>query len=119
DYAEVSTHPPVTEAGPPEAPIPRPDSMGTPDWVLEQTVVLPINNPDAAEAIIRRHGGELAAVILEPIIGAGGVIPATVEFLQPLRGVTRELAVLLIFHEVIPLRVAPRGAPPRYSLPPD
>src|SRR2546422_160973 len=71
DYAEVSTHPLVSEAGPPEAPIPRPDSMGTPDWVLEQTVVLPFNRPDAAEAIIRRHGGELPAVILEPIIGAG------------------------------------------------
>src|SRR2546428_11215689 len=49
DYAEVSTHPLVSEAGPPEAPIPRPDSMGTPDWVLEQTVVLPFNRPDAAE----------------------------------------------------------------------
>src|SRR5438552_15162105 len=110
DYAEVSTHPAVAEAGSPDAPIARPDSMGTPDWALEQTVVLPFNIPDAAEAIIRREAGELAAVILEPIIGAGGVIPATVEFLERLRSVTRELAVLLIFDEVISFRVAPGGA---------
>ena len=93
--------------------------MGTPDWALEQTVVLPFNNPDAAEAIIRREAGELAAVILEPIIGAGGVIPATVEFLERLRNVTRELAVLLIFDEVISFRVAPGGAQQLYGVTPD
>ena len=119
DYAEVSTHPALSEAGPPEAPIARPDSMGTPAWALEQTVVLPFNNPDAAEAIIRRESGELAAVILEPIIGAGGVIPATVEFLERLRNVTRELAILLIFDEVISFRVAPGGAQQLYGVTPD
>src|SRR5207248_8626352 len=80
DYAEVSTHPDVSEAGPSDAPIPRPDSSGTPDWALENTVVLPFNNAGACEAIIRREAGRLAAVILEPIIGAGGVIPASLDF---------------------------------------
>src|SRR5713101_2050591 len=101
DYAEVSTHPVVSEAGAPDAPIARPDSMGTPEWVLAQTVVLPFNNPDAADALIRREGRQLAAVILEPIIGAGGVIAATAEYLERLRSVTKELAILLIFDEVI------------------
>src|SRR2546430_7595236 len=63
DYAEVSTHPVLSDAGPPDAPIPRPDSRGTPEWVLENTVVLPFNNADAAETIIRREGSDLAAVI--------------------------------------------------------
>src|SRR5690348_9254396 len=85
DYAEVSTHPALSEAGPADAPIARPDSAGTPGWVLDQTVVLPFNNPDAAEAILRREAAAVAAVILEPVIGAGGVIPATVEFLERLR----------------------------------
>lgn len=119
DYAEVSTHPDVAEAGPPDAPIPRPDSIGTPDWALEHTVVLPFNNADAAEAIIRREGGQLAAVILEPIIGAGGVIAATLEYLERLRSVTREFAILLIFDEVISFRVAPGGAQQLYGVTPD
>jgi glutamate-1-semialdehyde 2,1-aminomutase len=119
DYAEVSTHPDMAEAGRPDAPIARPDSIGTPDWALEQTVVLPFNNADAAEAIIRREGGQLAAVILEPIIGAGGVIASTVEYLDRLRSVTRELAILLIFDEVISLRVAPGGAQQLYGVTPD
>jgi glutamate-1-semialdehyde 2,1-aminomutase len=119
DYAEVSTHPVVSEAGSPDAPVARPDSIGTPEWVLGQTVVLPFNNPDAAEAIIRREGSELAAVILEPIIGAGGVIAATVEFLERLRRVTRDLGVLLIFDEVISFRVAPGGAQQLYGVTPD
>jgi glutamate-1-semialdehyde 2,1-aminomutase len=119
DHAEVSTHPVVSEAGPADAPIPRPDSMGTPAWALAETVVLPFNNPDAAEAIIRRHAGQVAGVILEPIIGAGGVIPATVEFLQRLRQVTEELGILLIFDEVISFRVAPGGAQQLYGVTPD
>jgi glutamate-1-semialdehyde 2,1-aminomutase len=119
DYAEVSTHPAPLEAGPADAPIARPDSMGTPKWALEQTVVLPFNNADAAERIIRREAAELAAVILEPIIGAGGVIPATPDFLQRMRGITNELGVLLIFDEVISLRVAPGGAQQLYGITPD
>src|SRR6266478_534096 len=75
DYAEVSTHPVVDDAGPADAPVAVPDSIGTPGWALENIVVLPFNDADAAEAIIRRNAASLAAVILEPIIGAGGVIP--------------------------------------------
>ncbi|HKW60496.1 MAG TPA: aspartate aminotransferase family protein [Candidatus Dormibacteraeota bacterium] len=119
DYAEVSTHPAVAEAGPAEEPLARPDSMGTPDWALEHVIVLPFNKPDAAELIIRRHAAQLAAVILEPIIGAGGVIAATPEFLRRLRDVTRELGILLIFDEVISFRVAPGGAQQLYGVTPD
>ena len=119
DYAEVSTHPVVADAGPPEAPIAQPDSIGTPEWALEQVVVLPYNDPDAAEAIIRSEAAALAAVILEPIIGAGGVIAATPEFLQRLRTVTKELGILLIFDEVISFRVGRGGAQEMYGVTPD
>jgi glutamate-1-semialdehyde 2,1-aminomutase len=119
DYAEVSTHPAVAEAGSAEEPIAQRDSIGTPAWALEDVVVLPFNNPDAAERIIRREAADLAAVILEPIIGAGGVIAATPEFLNRLREVTSELGILLIFDEVISFRVAPGGAQQLYGLKPD
>jgi glutamate-1-semialdehyde 2,1-aminomutase len=119
DHAEVSSHPVPAEAGPADRPLARPDSIGTPAWALEQTVVLPFNDPDAAERILRQEGGQVAAVILEPIIGAGGVIAATTEFLQCLRRVTSELGMLLIFDEVISLRVAPGGAQQLYGVTPD
>src|SRR6266700_2046101 len=119
DYAEVSTHPDVSEAGPDDRPLARPDSIGTPDWAIDRTVVLPFNHPDAAERILREEGRDIAAVILEPIIGAGGVIAATPEFLQRLRRVTLELGILLIFDEVISLRVAPGGAQELYGVTPD
>jgi glutamate-1-semialdehyde 2,1-aminomutase len=119
DYAEVSTHPAPMEAGASDRPIARPDSIGTPQWALRDTVVLPFNNPEAAERILREEAGQVAAVILEPIIGAGGVIAATHEFLERLRSVTRELGMLLIFDEVISLRVAPGGAQQLYGITPD
>jgi glutamate-1-semialdehyde 2,1-aminomutase len=119
DYAEVSTHPLADDAGPGDKPVARPDSIGTPSWVLESTVILPFNNPDAAERILRQQGASVAAVILEPIIGAGGVIAATQDFLDRLRSVTLELGILLIFDEVISLRVAPGGAQQLYGVTPD
>jgi glutamate-1-semialdehyde 2,1-aminomutase len=119
DYAEVSGHPDPADAGPADRPRARPDSIGTPAWALEQVVVLPYNNPDAAELILREEGSEVAAVILEPVIGAGGVIAATPEFLQRLRSVTSELGMLLIFDEVISLRVAPGGAQELFGVTPD
>jgi glutamate-1-semialdehyde 2,1-aminomutase len=119
DYAEVSTHPAAGEGGPADEPEPVADSLGTPAWAIEEVVVLPFNHPDAAERIIRREGSALAAVIVEPIIGAGGVIAATPEFLGRLRDVTRELGILLIFDEVISFRVAPGGAQQTYGVTPD
>lgn len=119
DYAEVSTHPAPMEAGASDRPIARPDSIGTPQWALRDTVVLPFNNPAAAERVLREEAGQVAAVILEPIIGAGGVIASTHEFLERLRSVTRELGMLLIFDEVISLRVAPGGAQQLYGITPD
>src|SRR5947209_6252351 len=119
DYAEVSTHPDVDEAGPADRPVAQPDSIGTPAWALDQVVVLPFNQPDAAERILRENAAQLAGVILEPIIGAGGVIAATPDFLQRLRSVTSELRMLLIFDEVISLRVAPGGAQQLYGVTPD
>jgi glutamate-1-semialdehyde 2,1-aminomutase len=119
DFAEVSTHPAPAEAGPADRPLATPDSIGTLQSALEGTVVLPFNSPDAAERILREESANVAAVILEPIIGAGGVIAATDAFIQRLRAVTRELGMLLIFDEVISLRVAPGGAQQLYGVTPD
>ncbi|HZU18190.1 MAG TPA: aspartate aminotransferase family protein [Candidatus Dormibacteraeota bacterium] len=118
DLAEVSAHPDPDLAGPPDTPLPVPDSPGTPPWAVEATVVLPYNAPDAAERILRAHADELAGVIVEPVIGRP-VIPAEPEFLERLRRVTRELGMLLIFDEVISLRLAPGGAQSALGVIPD
>jgi glutamate-1-semialdehyde 2,1-aminomutase len=119
DFAEVSTKPDLEVAGPATAPYPVADSAGTPLVALAETIVLPYNDLGSVEQILREHRRELAAVIVEPVIGAGGVIPAERDFLEGLRSLTRELGILLIFDEVISLRIAPGGAQDYYGVMPD
>ncbi len=67
------------------------------------------NDTEGAEEVIRNAGDELAAVIVEPILGAGGNIPGNRKFLEMLRQVTREVGALLIFDEVKTARIGPAG----------
>ena len=119
DFAEVSTRPNLDQAGPAVAPLPVADSIGTPSAALRETIVLPFNDPENVARILRRHHRELAGVIVEPFLGAGGVIPADPGFLTSLRALTQELGLLLIFDEVISLRIAPGGAQEYYGVTPD
>jgi glutamate-1-semialdehyde 2,1-aminomutase len=67
------------------------------------------NDIAGSAALIREHAQELAAVIVEPMMGGGGCIPASHEFLLMLRQSTRETGSLLIFDEVITSRLAYSG----------
>lgn len=67
------------------------------------------NDTEGTEAIIRQIGEELAAVIVEPILGAGGNIPGNREFMEMLRRATRDVGALLIFDEVKTARIGPGG----------
>lgn len=119
DYAEVSTKPDLAKAGPATAPFPVADSIGTPAAALEDTLVMPFNDAASVERLLTAHQGEVAAVIVEPVLGAGGVIPAEPQFLKALRALTQELGILLIFDEVISLRIAPGGAQEYFDVTPD
>ena len=119
DFAEVSTKPDLGLAGLSTSPRPVPDSAGTPQVVVADTVILPYNDLPSVERILRRHGKDVAGVIVEPVIGAGGVIPGEPGFLRGLRDLTRELGMILIFDEVISLRIAPGGAQEHYGVTPD
>jgi glutamate-1-semialdehyde 2,1-aminomutase len=71
---------------------------------------LPFNHPAAFNKILR-HADQLAGVIIEPVQGAAGTIPADREFLIELRRITRQIGAFLIFDEVITgFRLAPGGA---------
>jgi glutamate-1-semialdehyde 2,1-aminomutase len=103
-------------AGPPEAPLGVADSAGIPEATVANTRLLPFNHPAAIDAIAA-GAHELAAVIVEPVQGAAGSIPAQPAFLQALREVTARHGVLLIFDEVITgFRLALGGAQERYGI---
>jgi glutamate-1-semialdehyde 2,1-aminomutase len=119
ELAEVSLVPRPDQCGPLDAPNPVPIDASIPDSVLGDVVICPYNEPELARALIRAHAGELAAVIVEPVLGSMGMIPATTEFLRALREATTQHDVLLIFDEVITLRVADGGAQALHGVIPD
>jgi glutamate-1-semialdehyde 2,1-aminomutase len=111
--------PTPTLSGPVEDPGAVPESPGLAEGAWKDTIVLPYNHPAALEKI-RRHASRLAGVIIEPVLGAGGTIPASREFLAELRRITHEIGAFLIFDEVITgFRMAPGGAQEFYGVIPD
>ena len=92
---------------------------GLAEGVLDSVVVLPFNETGPAREILEQHKSDLAAVIVEPMLGSVGMLPATHEFLTMLREFTAENGVVLIFDEVISYRVAPGGAQEYYEITPD
>ncbi|MFC1885475.1 aspartate aminotransferase family protein [Thermodesulfobacteriota bacterium] len=118
DEALVSYHPDPAKAGPAEAPwsVTEP---GVSKRAAEEVVVLPFNNSDAVEQIVKREKDDLACVIVEPMMGSAGIIPAKEGFLADLRKITLENDVLLIFDEVQTFRHSWGGAQEVYNIRPD
>jgi glutamate-1-semialdehyde 2,1-aminomutase len=92
---------------------------GSPVNAPYEAIVLDYNDVEGARASIREHADRLAAVVVEPVLGSGGVIPATREFLQALQEEARAHGVLLILDEVMTSRLSPSGAAPLFGLTPD
>ena len=101
----------------------RPDSVaateGLGDGTLDQVVVMPFNETAVARKILEEHKDELAAVIIEPMLGSVGMLPATTEYLSMLREFTRDNGIILIFDEVISYRASWGGAQEYYGITPD
>ena len=94
-------------------------AAGTPINAPFPFVVGRYNDAEGATRLIAEHARELAAVIVEPLQGAGGVIPGEHDFLQVLRDATHEHDVLLIFDEVMTSRLAMGGLQEVFGLTPD
>lgn len=77
------------------------------------------NDIEGTRAVLREHAADLAAVIVEPVMGAGGAIPGTREFLAMLREETERLGALLIFDEVMTSRLGPGGVQGLLNIRPD
>jgi glutamate-1-semialdehyde 2,1-aminomutase len=97
-----------------------PGSPGVPEGTVADTLLAPFNDLDAARSAVMRHGGDLAAVIVEPVAGNMGCVLPREGFLAGLRALTRELGALLIFDEVITgFRLGRGGAQARLGVTPD
>jgi len=117
DDVLVSYRPPLKLAGPETSPNPVPDSGGL---RVKDTLVIPFNNEEVAEKIIKKNKEEVAALIMEPIMFNIGCALPKDGYLKAIREITEENDVLLIFDEVrTGFRVAPGGAQQYYGVIPD
>lgn len=119
DDVMVSIQPSAEEAGPSSSPRASPHTQGLPSGILEQISILPFNDSEGASRILESCGRELAAVIVEPVLGSAGMIPAERSYLEMLRAITRRLGIVLIFDEVVSFRVAFGGAQEHFEVLPD
>jgi glutamate-1-semialdehyde 2,1-aminomutase len=98
----------------------RPDSAGIPQAFADQTIVLPFNNIEAVRAAFAKNRGEIAGVILEPILANAGLFLPRENFLHDLHSECSANDAVLIFDEVMTgFRVARGGAQQLYGVRPD
>ncbi len=118
EYVSVSVRPTADKLHP-KGPTAIPEYPGQPPGVSQDVIVMPFNDLESSNRIIRDHAHELACVIMEPIASALGYLPAEPDFLKGIRDITEELGILLIFDEVQSFRAASGGAQQIYDVTPD
>ena len=97
-----------------------PNSPGVPKALADLTLTLPYNDFDAATALFDACGGDIAAMIIEPVVGNANCLPPRDGYLQHLRALCTRHGALLVFDEVMTgFRVALGGAQARYGVAPD
>ena len=97
-----------------------PDSMGIPEAFAELVIVVPFNNVEALEYVVRKKEGKIAAIIMEPVSFNCGCYPAKKEYLERVREICDDQGIVLIFDEVISgFRMRPGSAQSYYNVIPD
>jgi len=110
----------LAKAGSGVATLNLPDSAGVPEEFVALTLTLPYNDLGAVKETFVERGSEIAAVIVEPVVGNMGCVLPAEGFLEGLRRVTNPAGTLLIFDEVITgFRLAGGGAQERFQVRPD
>jgi glutamate-1-semialdehyde 2,1-aminomutase len=111
---------PADQLGPKENPARFPDSAGIPDSVFDDVVLAPWNDLETLEAILRRHGRDLAAIITEPIMANMGCILPGEGYLERVCVLAHSYGALFILDEVVTgFRYAPGGCQQHFGLKPD
>ena len=119
DSVEISVRPPAGPSGPADAPVPVAGSAGINATVVKDVILLPYNNLAAAKRVLSAHAKQLACVIVEPILGSVGFVPAKQEFLVGLREEARRLGIVFILDEVQSFRLDRGGAQKLFGVTPD
>lgn len=109
----------LVKAGSGVATLGLPDSPGVPAAIARDTIIVPFNDTSTLEDVFSEHV-DVAAVIIEPVVGNMGCVPPHAGFLQDVRELTRKSGALLIFDEVMTgFRVSRGGAQELYKVKPD
>lgn len=110
----------LVKAGSGVATLGLPDSPGVPKSSTSDTLTSPYNDFETVKSLFEANKGEIAAIILEPVVGNSGYIPPNPGFLEALRDITKENDTLLIFDEVMTgFRLGYGGAQEYFKVTPD
>ncbi|MGP1387654.1 MAG: glutamate-1-semialdehyde 2,1-aminomutase [Thainema sp.] len=110
----------LVKAGSGVATLGLPDSPGVPKSVTSSTLTAPYNDLEAVKKLFADNPGEIAGLILEPVVGNSGFIVPDAGFLEGLREITQENGALLVFDEVMTgFRIAYGGAQQKFNVTPD
>ena len=120
DSVQVSVLPEADEVGPRDRPTGVPGNTGIPAAIRDLVVVVPFNDVDAVARAIDAHRGQIAAMILEPIMMNAGIIPPVDGYLAAIRDLVHADGALLIFDEVkTGFTTGPGGVTATYGVTPD
>ncbi len=120
DEAQVSIHPDLAAAGAPRAPKSVLETQGLRSNTLDTVLVVPYNDSETLDRVLQEQSGQVAAVILEPVVFNSGCILPKPGYLEEVRRLTTKHGTVLIFDEIITgFRLAPGGAQERFGIEPD
>jgi glutamate-1-semialdehyde 2,1-aminomutase len=120
DSVQVSVYQPLEELGPVERPASPAASSGIPAEIVQLTSIVPYNDLEVTERVFAAHEGQIAGMLLEPVMMNAGIIAPDSGYLEGLAELVRGHGALLAFDEVkTGVTAAPGGATERYGVTPD